>query len=114
MINDIIITTAGNVADRKIRKYLGIVSGTDIYLVGGLVGGGLATQESLYERALKNAISTMSKRAESLGADAVIGVSVSFTSPGGLNYMILALTGTAVLTDGESECEISNEDIPTL
>lgn len=109
-----IITTTDNIADRKIRKYLGIVSGTDIYLVGGAFGGGLANQEELYSTALKKAMDKMEKKARSLGADAIIGVSANFTSPGGLNSMILVITGTAVLTGGAAEDEFSDDGIPAL
>lgn len=109
-----IITTTDNIADRKIRKYFGVVSGTDIYLVGGAFGGGLANQEELYSSALRKAMDKMEQKAKKLGADAVIGVSTNFTSPGGLNSMILVVTGTAVLTGGAAKDEISNEEIPDL
>lgn len=109
-----IITTTDNIADRKIRKYLGIVSGTAIYQVGGLIGGGLANQEDLYSAAQRKAMEKMEQKAAKLGADAIIGVSTNFTSPGGLNSMILVITGTAVITGGAAKDEISNNDIPDL
>ena len=109
-----IITTTDNIADRKIRKYFGIVSGTDIYLVGGVLGGGLANQEELYSSAFRKAMDKMTQKAKSFGADAIVGVSTSFTSPGGLNSMILVVTGTAVLTGGAAEDEFSDDEIPTL
>jgi uncharacterized protein YbjQ (UPF0145 family) len=56
----------------------------------------------------------MEKKARSLGADAIIGVSTNFTSPGGLNSMILVITGTAVLTGGVAEDEFSDDGIPAL
>ncbi len=108
-----IITTTDSIADRKIKKYLGIVSGTDIYLVVGMLGGA-ANQETLYSVALKEAIDKMVKKADKLGADAIIGVTVNYTSPGGLNSMILAVTGTAVLTDEAVEYDLSNAEIPAL
>lgn len=94
-----IITTTNNIEGLNIRKYLGIVSGTEIYLVGGMIGGGLVNQEGLYTNALKRAMDRMEEKARNLGADAIVGVSSNFTSPGGLNSMIVAVTGTAVMTD---------------
>ena len=93
-----IITTTDNIENTKIEEYLGIVSGTDIYLVGGLLGGGLANQEKLYSQALHNAMGKMKEKAENLGADAIIGVSTSIVSPGNLNNIIVIATGTAILT----------------
>ena len=94
-----IITTTNNIEGLNIRKYLGVVSGTEIYLVGGSIGGGLVNQEGLYTNALKRAMDRMEEKARNLGADAIVGVSTNFTSPGGLNSMIVAVTGTAVMTD---------------
>lgn len=93
-----IITTTDNIENTKIEQYLGIVSGTDIYLVGGLFGGGLVNQEKLYSAALHNAINAMKAKAEHMGADAIIGVSTSIVSPGNLNDIIVIATGTAILT----------------
>ena len=94
-----IVTTTPNIEGKKIDKYLGIVTGTEIYLVGGLIGGGLANQERLYTFAVNNAMERMKEKAKALGADAIVGVSTNFTSPGNLNNMIVVVTGTAVLTD---------------
>lgn len=98
-----IITTTNNIEGLNIRKYLGIVSGTEIYLVGGFIGGGLVNQEGLYTNALRLAIGRMEEKARELGADAIVGVSTNFTSPGGLNSMIVAVTGTAVLTEARAK-----------
>lgn len=91
-----IITTTANIEGKSIASYLGTVYGTDIYLVGGLIGGGFANQENLFGNAMSTALSHLEQRARSMGAHAVIGLQTSFTAPGGANSMILALTGTAV------------------
>lgn len=109
-----IITTTDNVGTRKIRSYLGVVSGTDIYMVGGLIGGGLISQEGLYTSALSKAISKMKQKAEDLGADAIIGVSTNLSSPGNVNYMIVTVTGTAVITFGPAEYEWDNVPFPAF
>ena len=65
-------------------------------MVGGIIGGGLATQEKLFGGAFSRAKERMWERAKSLGADGVVGMQINFTSPGDLNSMILVVTGTAV------------------
>ena len=90
------ITTCQKFEGIEIEAYLGTVSGTDIYLVGGAFGGGLANQESLFGNAFKNAKKKMFDKAKAAGANAVIGMQTSFTSPGNLNDMIVVVTGTAV------------------
>lgn len=94
--NKIIITKTNNVEGRKINKYLGTVSGTDIYLVGGLLGGGLASQENLFCYSYGIAEKKMREKAVSLNADAIVGVQTSMVSPGGLNNIIVIVQGTAV------------------
>jgi len=91
-----ILTTTDQIEGYVVEEYLGLVAGTDIYLVGGLLGGGLASQEKLFDTALDNATQHLTSKAIQLGADAVIGIKQSFTAPGNFNSMILALTGTAV------------------
>ena len=90
------ITTTSSFEHYEIEEYLGPVSGTDIYLVGGVVGGGLANQETLFTSAFNNAKANMFSRATKLGANAVVGMQVNFTSPGNLNNMVVVVIGTAV------------------
>lgn len=90
------ITTTETFSNGEIEEYLGVVSGTDIYLIGGLVGGGLASQEGLIDAALKKAKKSMMGKALTLGANAIVGMSFAITSSGNTNYIIFAATGTAV------------------
>ncbi|MBD9055643.1 MAG: hypothetical protein EGR36_06510 [Eubacterium ventriosum] len=89
-------TTTDSVEGRPIKEYLGIVSGTDIYLVGGVFGGGLSNQENLYNNATKKAMSLLEAKAAKKGANAIVGISVNVTSPGNANNIIVVITGTAV------------------
>ena len=98
-----IITTTDFVPGMRIKEILDVVTGTDIYLVGGMVGGGLANQEKLFGSAFSAARSHMESKAFALGADAIVGVKSNFTSPGGANNMILVLMGTAVKLESEVE-----------
>ena len=96
------ITTTQTLLNYNIEEYCGTVSGTDIYLVGGTLGGGLVNQEKLFDAAFAEAKKKMFLKARGLGGNAVIGMNVSFTSPGNLNNMIVLVTGTAVkLADEE-------------
>ena len=90
------ITTTDHFYNAEITEYLGVVTGTDIYLVGGLVGGGLANQENLFGNAFNSAKAKMLKKAKERGGNAVVGTSVTVTSPGNLNNIIVIVTGTAV------------------
>lgn len=91
-----IITTTPTVEGMHIKEYLGIVSGTHIYTVGGWLGGGLGSQEKLLPNAFETAKIWMEQRASELGADAVVGLQTNILSPGNLNFIIVAITGTAV------------------
>lgn len=90
------ITTTQTFANGVIEEHLGVVSGTDVYIIGGLLGGGLVSQEGLFDRALKKAKKHMMGKALMLGANAIVGMNFSITSSGNTNYIILAATGTAV------------------
>jgi uncharacterized protein YbjQ (UPF0145 family) len=103
-----ILTTTPTVEGKRIKEYLGIVSGTDIYLVGGLFGGGLANQENLFGSALNSATSTMKSKA--FGADAIVGIRTEVLSPGNLNNIIVVVTGTAVKLEDANE----SDELPDL
>lgn len=90
------ITTTDHFDNAEITEYLGVVTGTDIYLVGGLIGGGLANQEKLFGNAFNAAKAKMLQKARERGGNAVVGISVNVSSPGNLNNIIVIVTGTAV------------------
>lgn len=93
------IYTTNEVKGYQIKQYLGPVYGTDIYLVGGLIGGGLASQEKLYGYAFNSANTHLLQHAAEKGANAVIGTTYSITSPGNLNEIIVIANGTAVILE---------------
>ena len=94
--HDACCTSTESFVDAEIEKYYATVVGTDIYLVGGLVGGGLINQEKLFGNAFEKAKERMIQKAFDRGGNAVVGMQVSFTSPGGLNEMVVVVSGTAV------------------
>ena len=100
-------TTTNSVEGRRIAEYFGIVSGEAIYganifrdffagirdIVGGRAGA--------YERVIKDgrdaAMADMIEEAQSLNANAIIGVDIDYESIGGKGSMLMvSVTGTAV------------------
>lgn len=104
---NIILTTTNDIKGYNIIEYIGIVAGTDIYLIGGVFGGGLANQENLYTDALAKATAHLRQNAEVMGANGIIGIQSNITSTGGTNNLILTLTGTAVRISHESKSNIN-------
>lgn len=110
-----VITTTESVTGYRIKEYLGLVFGSDIYLVGGLMGGGMGNQENLFGYAFAKAQEHLIEKAKAMGADAIVGIKQSYTSPGSLNNMVLILTGTAVkLEDDSKKDEFEDDVLPDL
>jgi len=106
-----LIITTPTIEGKKITKYLGLVSGDAIlganifkdFFAGirDIVGGRSAAYERELQQAKEIAIKEMKEQAESLGADAVIGVDLDYETlqvgQGGGMLMVSA-NGTAVVT----------------
>ena len=106
-----LLTTTPNVEGKQIKEYLGLVAGTDIYLVGGLLGGGLANQEKLFGVAFDNACTKMRNKAALKKADAVVGINYTVSSPGTAANIIVTVTGTAVSL---GEKEVETDELPDM
>ena len=93
-----ILSTTSNIDGYVVKNYFGLSFGTDIYLVGGLLGGGLANQEKLFSAAYNRAVSHLlsNTKASFPDANAIIGISTSVSSPGTTADIIVIVTGTAV------------------
>jgi len=102
-----ITTTTSAIEGRPVQQYLGIVSaesiiGANIFkdLFAGLrdiVGGRSATYEKVIDEARTNAMNELIQKAQTIGANAIIGIDLDFETvgTGGSMLMVLA-TGTAV------------------
>lgn len=90
------ITTTDKFENYEIEEYYGTVSGTDIYLIGGLLGGGMSNQEKLFGAAFKNAKKLMFDKAKQKGANAVVGMTLQYAGCGTTGHMVVIATGTAV------------------
>lgn len=103
------ITTTDSIDGRRVRQYLGIVTGEAILganifrdLFAGIrdiVGGRSASYEKELRKAKDVALEEMAANAESLGATAVVGVDLDYetiTMGSGGGMLMVSASGTAV------------------
>jgi uncharacterized protein YbjQ (UPF0145 family) len=103
-----ILTTTSLIEGRAVSRYLGVVTGEAIIganifrdmfaTVRDIVGGRSATYEKALAEARDVAMGEMQRRAQELGANAVIGIDVDYEVLGQNNGMLMvAVSGTAVV-----------------
>ncbi|AEV69151.1 putative heavy metal-binding protein [Acetivibrio clariflavus] len=102
-----IITTTPSIEGKKIMEYKGIVFGEVVSGVNfikdfaaGLTnffGGRSNSYEGELVEARENAIAEMKKRAERMGANAVVGVDIDYEVLGQGNMLMVIASGTAVV-----------------
>ena len=102
-----IITTTPSLDGRRIRDYLGVVTGEAIiganifkdFMAGirDIVGGRSAAYEDSLREAREEALREMAAEARARGADAIVGVDLDYEVLGSGNGMLMgASSGTAV------------------
>jgi uncharacterized protein YbjQ (UPF0145 family) len=102
-----ITTTTPSIEGKTIEQYLGVVSSEVIIganvlkdIMGSLrdfFGGRSGTYERVIDEARQNAMNELIQRAQSLGANAVVGIDLDFETVGsGGSMMMVIATGTAV------------------
>ena len=101
-----ILTTTPLVEGRAVGEYLGLVVGEailganivrDLFAgVRDIVGGRSAAYEEELRKARAIAMQEMSSEAESLGADAVIGIDLDYETVGNGSMLMVTVSGTAV------------------
>ncbi len=102
-----ITTTTPSIEGHPVQHYLGIVSsesiiGANIFkdLLAGLrdiAGGRSGTYEKVIEEARTNAMNELIQKAQSIGANAIIGIDLDFETVGTASSMLMVMaTGTAV------------------
>jgi len=107
-----LITTTPQIEGKKIRNYLGLVSGeaimgADIFKdlfagIRNIVGGRAAAYEQELRRAKEIAIEEMTDNAKGLGANAIVGVDLDYETLGqGGNMLMVSASGTAVKCEEE-------------
>ncbi|HKG68849.1 MAG TPA: YbjQ family protein [Segetibacter sp.] len=102
-----IATTTHTIEGHPVQHYLGIVSaesiiGANIFkdLLAGLrdiAGGRSNTYEKVIEEARTTAMNELIAKAQSIGANAIVGVDIDFETIGVSSSMLMVMaTGTAV------------------
>lgn len=92
---------------KPVQDYLGIVNaqsiiGANIFkdILGGLrdvFGGRSKTYERVIEEAKEDALRELQQKAQSIGANAIIGIDLDFETVGGNGSMLMVIaSGTAV------------------
>ena len=103
-----LITTTSVVEGKPVSRYLGVVTGEAIIganifrdmfaSIRDVVGGRSATYERGLAEARQVAMEEMEKRAQELGANAVVGVDLDYEVLGQNNGMLMvSVSGTAVV-----------------
>jgi uncharacterized protein YbjQ (UPF0145 family) len=103
-----IVTTTSTIEGRPVQKYLGLVTGEvisganivrDLFAsVRDIVGGRSGAYEEVLSRSRDEAMQEMCARAQSLGANAVIGVDIDYETLGKAGSMLMvSVSGTAVV-----------------
>jgi len=100
-----ISTTTSILEGKKITVYHGIVTGETIIganlfrdlfaSITDIVGGRSGAYEEVLRKARETALSEMEKKAEQLGANAVIGVDLDYETVGN-SMLMVSVSGTAV------------------
>lgn len=103
-----IVTSANTLEDRTILEYKGLVTGesligANIYKdlfsgVRDVVGGRTSKYEEEIQRARDIALTSMKEKATHLGANAIIGLRISYDNLGGTmgNTILITAYGTAI------------------
>ena len=102
-----ITTTTNTIEGRRIRQYLGLVTGEAIMganvisdfmaSITDFVGGRSGTYESKFAEARETALQELEEEAQRQGANAVVGIDIDYEVLGANNGMLMVTaTGTAV------------------
>lgn len=103
-----ILTTTPSIEGNPAKHYLGIVTGETIiganvfkdFFAGirDIIGGRAGSYESVLREAKDTSIKEMCDRAASMGANAVVGVSIDYETVGQSGSMLMVVcSGTAVV-----------------
>ena len=103
-----ILSTTPTIEGHTIRAYKGVVTGEtiiganifkDIFAgIRDIVGGRSASYESVLREAKDTSLKEMMLRAQSLGANAIVGIDIDYETVGnGGSMLMVATSGTAVV-----------------
>lgn len=108
---EILISTAGDVKGWKVKEFKGIVFGTTVRTRGvlgrftasieGILGGVSTSYLNELEKAKNEALDDAIKKAQSLGANAIIGIDFDMSEVLE-GYIMFSVNGTAVTLEKET------------
>ena len=106
-----LITTTPTVEGRQILHYRGLVTGETIIganifrdilaSITDVIGGRSQAYEDALMTARNNALEEMTQRARLMNANAIVGVDLDYEVFGQGGMMMVSVSGTAVLLEGE-------------
>jgi uncharacterized protein YbjQ (UPF0145 family) len=102
-----LLTTTPTIEGKPIQHYVGIVTaetiiGANIFKdifagIRDIVGGRSGTYERVIEEARQSALTELQQKAQTMGANAVVGIDLDFETVGsGGSMLMVVATGTAV------------------
>ena len=105
-----LVTTTSSLQDKRIIRYLGIVSGETIiganvfrdFFAGirDIVGGRSGSYEEVLRQSKDTALKEMQQQAMAMGGNAVIGVDLDYETVGSNGSMLMVTaSGTAVVVE---------------
>ncbi|MBL8163071.1 MAG: YbjQ family protein [Anaerolineae bacterium] len=104
-----LVTTTNTIEGRTIKQYLGLVSGETImganiirdFMAGitDIIGGRASAYEQSLIEAKRIALEEMIQEAESMGANAVIGVDLDYETVGQGSMLMVSVSGTAIILE---------------
>ena len=103
-----ILSTTPAIEGHPIKEYKGVVTGETIIganiikdfkaAIRDIVGGRSASYERVLRQAKDTSINELIERAESLGANAIVGIDIDYETIGEGNSMLMvSVSGTAVV-----------------
>ncbi len=105
-----LLTTTSTIQDRKVKQYLGVVSGEaiiganifkDIFAgIRDIVGGRSGSYERVLKEAKQHALVELEQAARQLGANAIIAIDLDYETIGSNGSMLMvSASGTAVILE---------------
>ena len=107
-MNNMIITTTPQIEGHPVKEYKGVVTGETIIganfvkdlfaSIRDVIGGRSGSYEKVLREAKETSMQEMAKRAQELGANAIVGVDIDYETVGANSSMLMVATsGTAVV-----------------
>lgn len=105
-----LLTTTNNIEGRKVKKYIGIVTGEVILganlfkdffaSIRDIVGGRSGSYEKVLKEAKDSALQELTDKARAVGANAIIGIDLDYETLGANGSMLMvSASGTAVILE---------------